>query len=68
MAQFYLFFDEVQEVQGWEKAVNSLRVKFHADIYITGQYLDDVLADKGTDFRQIVLSYNHDDQLLSCVE
>ena len=24
--QFYLFFDEVQEVQGWEKAVNSLRV------------------------------------------
>ena len=34
--QFYLFFDEVQEVQGWEKAVNSLRVKFHADIYITG--------------------------------
>ncbi len=34
--QFYLFFDEIQEVHGWEKAVNSLRVKFHADIYITG--------------------------------
>lgn len=34
--QFYLFFDEIQEVQGWEKTVNSLRVKFHADIYITG--------------------------------
>ena len=34
--QFYLFFDEIQEVQGWEKAVNSLRVKFKADIYITG--------------------------------
>lgn len=33
---FYLFFDEIQEVQGWEKAINSLRVKFHADIYITG--------------------------------
>lgn len=33
---FYLFFDEIQEVQGWEKAVNSLRVKFHTDIYITG--------------------------------
>ncbi|MCL1809220.1 MAG: ATP-binding protein [Clostridiales bacterium] len=33
---FYLFFDEIQEVQGWEKAVNSLRVKFNADIYITG--------------------------------
>ena len=34
--QFYLFFDEIQDVEGWEKAVNSLRVKFNADIYITG--------------------------------
>jgi len=34
--QFYLFFDEIQDVVGWEKAVNSLRVKFKADIYITG--------------------------------
>ena len=34
--QFYLFFDEIQEVQCWEIAINSLRVKFHADIYITG--------------------------------
>ncbi|MCL1819608.1 MAG: ATP-binding protein [Oscillospiraceae bacterium] len=33
---FYLFFDEIQEVEGWEKAINSLRVKFRADIYITG--------------------------------
>ncbi|MCL1873412.1 MAG: ATP-binding protein [Clostridiales bacterium] len=34
--KFYLFFDEIQEVKGWEKAINSLRVKFDADIYITG--------------------------------
>lgn len=34
--KFYLFFDEVQEVDDWERAVNSLRVKFKADIYITG--------------------------------
>ncbi len=34
--KFYLFFDEIQEVEGWEKAVNSLRVKYNADIYITG--------------------------------
>jgi predicted AAA+ superfamily ATPase len=33
---FYLFFDEIQEVAGWEKAINSLRVRFGADIYITG--------------------------------
>ena len=34
--RFYLFFDEIQEVEGWEKAINSLRVKYKADIYITG--------------------------------
>lgn len=34
--KFYLFFDEIQEVEGWEKAINSLRVKFQADIYVTG--------------------------------
>lgn len=32
----YLFFDEIQEVDAWEKCVNSLRVKFDVDIYITG--------------------------------
>jgi len=34
--RFHLFFDEIQEVEGWEKAINSLRVRFKADIYITG--------------------------------
>lgn len=32
----YLFFDEVQKVDGWENAVNSFRVDFDCDIYITG--------------------------------
>ena len=32
----YLFFDEVQKVSGWENAVNSFRVDFDCDIYITG--------------------------------
>ena len=32
----YLFFDEIQEVEGWEKCVNSLRVALDCDIYITG--------------------------------
>lgn len=34
--KIYLFFDEVQEVQNWEKCVNSLRVSIDCDIYITG--------------------------------
>lgn len=32
----YLFFDEVQTVPAWEDAVNSFRVDFDCDIYITG--------------------------------
>ena len=32
----YLFFDEIQEVEGWEKCINSCRVEFDSDIYITG--------------------------------
>lgn len=33
---FYLFFDEIQEVAQWEKCINSFRVDFDCDIYITG--------------------------------
>ena len=32
----YLFFDEIQEVEGWEQCINSCRVDFDCDIYITG--------------------------------
>ena len=35
---YYIFLDEIQEVEEWEKCVNSLRVDedFNFDIYITG--------------------------------
>ena len=32
----YLFLDEVQEVQDWEKAVNSFMIDFNIDLYVTG--------------------------------
>ena len=32
----YLFLDEIQEVTNWEKCINSFRVEFDCDIYITG--------------------------------
>lgn len=35
-ARLYLFFDEIQELTGWETLVNSLLVDFDADLYITG--------------------------------
>ena len=31
----YLFFDEIQEVEAWEKCINSFRVELDCDIYIT---------------------------------
>lgn len=34
--KIYLFLDEIQELSGWEKLVNSILVDFNADVYITG--------------------------------
>jgi predicted AAA+ superfamily ATPase len=34
--KYYVFLDEIQDVQNWEKAVNSLMVDFNVDIYLTG--------------------------------
>ena len=32
----YIFFDEIQEVESWEKVVNSLMTDFDVDFYATG--------------------------------
>lgn len=32
----YFFLDEIQEIQGWEKVVNSLASDYDVDIYVTG--------------------------------
>ena len=32
----YLLFDELQVISGWEKAIESFRVDYDVDIYITG--------------------------------
>lgn len=34
--RMYLFFDEVQRIPNWEDAINSFRVDFNCDIYVTG--------------------------------
>ena len=34
--RMYLFFDELQRIEAWEDAVNSFRVDFDCDIYVTG--------------------------------
>ena len=32
----YLFLDEMQEIKGWEKVVNSLASDYNVDLYVTG--------------------------------
>lgn len=32
----YIFLDEVHDVEGWEKTVNTIRMRPNADVYITG--------------------------------
>ena len=34
--RLYILLDEIQEVDGWERVVNSLRVDFDCDLYVTG--------------------------------
>lgn len=34
--KYYLMFDEIQLVDQWERAVNALRMRDNADIYLTG--------------------------------
>lgn len=35
-SKHYLFLDEIQEVDGFEKVINSINIKYDLDIYITG--------------------------------
>lgn len=34
--KIYFLFDEIQEVENWQKLINGLRVAYDCDIYITG--------------------------------
>jgi len=34
--RYYLLIDEIQQVEKWEKAINSINVEYNVDIYLTG--------------------------------
>ena len=34
--RMYLFFDEIQRINGWENAVNAFRADLDCDVYVTG--------------------------------
>lgn len=60
----YLIFDELQTVKHWEKAIESFRLDFDADIYITGSnaYLlstefSTLLSGRYVEIRMLPLSF-----------
>lgn len=46
--KYYVFFDEIQNVQDWEKVVNSLRATKNTSIFITGSNSDLLSSDLAT--------------------
>ncbi|HAM98933.1 MAG TPA: ATPase [Marinilabiliales bacterium] len=63
--KYYILLDEIQEVEAWEKAINSFAVDFNADIYITGSNskllsgeLATYLAGRYVEFLIYTLSFN----------
>lgn len=60
----YLFFDEIQRIPDWQDAINSFRVDFDCDIYVTGSnaYLlsseyATYLAGRCVEIRMLPLSF-----------
>lgn len=49
--RYYVFLDEVQEVDGFEKIVNGLNAKENVDVYITGSNSKFLSSDINTLFR-----------------
>ena len=46
--KYYIFFDEIQNVNTWEKVVNSLRATKNTSIFITGSNSDLLSSDLAT--------------------
>ncbi len=46
--KYYIFFDEIQNVNTWEKVVNSLRTTKNTSIFITGSNSDLLSSDLAT--------------------
>ena len=60
----YLFFDEIQAIEKWEKAINSFLVDFNVDIYITGSNayllsseLSTLLSGRYVEIKMLPLSF-----------
>lgn len=64
IGKYYILLDEIQEVEHWEKAVNSFMVDWEVDIYVTGSNsrmlsseLSTYLAGRYVDVHIMTLSF-----------
>ena len=62
--KMYILLDEVQNVDKWEKAINSLNIDFNVDIYITGSnayllssFLSTLLSGRYIEIKMYPLSF-----------
>jgi len=72
--RYYVFLDEIQEVDGWERAINALMVDTDADIYITGSNsrllsseLSTYLTGRFTQINMLPLSFKEFRELHSSI-
>lgn len=68
--KYYIFIDEVQEVEGWEKTINSLLAEERNDLYITGSNarllsseLASLLSGRYVEFKMHTLVFSEFDTL-----
>ncbi len=73
--KYYVFFDEIQNVQDWEKVVNSLRATNNTSIFITGSNSDLLSSDLAThiagryvSFKIIPFTFNEVCELLKVTD
>lgn len=56
--KYYLFFDEIQNVTNWEKAVNSFKASKNVSIFITGSNSDILSGELATHLAGRYVSFN----------
>ena len=56
--KYYLFFDEIQNVENWEKAVNSFKASKNVSIFITGSNSDLLSGELATHLAGRYVSFN----------
>ncbi len=58
--KYYLFFDEIQNVQDFERVINSFRATMNVSIFITGSNSKLLSGELGNSFNRQICKYKND--------